>query len=161
MHTVPPVQAAMKPRTDDQRHSTANEPRRWTFTNRYNDQPVEITCLPGCTTDHSRDMDRPQFPEDIWCQTRGRDVTLPVDETGKPEEYRVLSVQLDLRPFSGTLSERQPTATVEVLDDHWISGLDPDALATVIRTLAGQVDQLREMHGRLIETREQYQRWMA
>jgi hypothetical protein len=136
-------------------------PRTWTFVNRYNGDPMTFTCMPGCESDHSGDIGSPTMPEDVWCQTFSTDVTLPINTDGKPEEFRVLSTILRVIPFSGVVAERLPTATVELVDDHYVENLDPDGLAMVINTLAAQVDKLRETHTRLIQVRAEYMRGTA
>ncbi|MFG2299442.1 DUF6907 domain-containing protein [Actinacidiphila glaucinigra] len=136
-------------------------PRTWTFINRYNDQPITLTCMVGCTANHDRDMERAQYPEDIWCQTNGKDVMLPINVTGTSESYRVLRMTMNCIPFSSKMSERLPHVTIEMIDDHWIDGLDPDGLATVISTLSSQLDRLREAHATLIDVRAEYRRHAA
>jgi hypothetical protein len=131
-------------------------PRTWTFINRYNGEPMTFTCMAGCESDHSGNMATPTMPEDVWCQTFSRDVTLPVNADGRPEEFRVLSTILRVIPFSGVVAERLPTATVELVDDHYVENLDPDGLAMVINTLATQVDKLRETHTHLVQVRAEY-----
>lgn len=133
-------------------------PRTWAFINRYSGEPVTITCMVGCAVDHSRDIDTPTFPEDIWCRTHSDDVTLPVNLNGTPEEYRVLSSEIGVMPFSATMAERLPHATIEILDEHCIEALDPDGLATVIRALRARLDHIEQHHARLVEVRAEYVR---
>lgn len=133
------------------------EPRTWTFTNRYTGKPQVVTCMEGCTLNHTSDIERPTAPEDIWCWTSPEDVTLPVNENGTPEEFRVLSTIIKVEPWSQKLAERIPFAVVELVDDHFIDGLDPDGLATVIRTLSERLETMRETHARLVAVRAEYQ----
>jgi hypothetical protein len=131
-------------------------PRTWAFINRRTGEPTAYTCMAGCTIDHSRDMAAPTFPEDVWCWFWGEGLTLPVNENGTPEEFRVLSTVIKVEPWSEKLAERLPFAVVELVDDHFIDGLDPDGLATVIRTLSQRLETMRETHARLVEVRAEY-----
>ncbi|KUN91900.1 DUF6907 domain-containing protein [Streptomyces caeruleatus] len=145
--------AAAAPSTPE----SANTPRTWSFTNKETGQLCTVTCMPGCTIDHDRDAETPAYPVDVYCWTgSGDDVTLPIDNTGTPEEFRVLSTRIEVHPFAGTLAHRMPFAVVEVIDEHWIGGLDPDALATVINTLAGRLDAMRRTHAELVRARADY-----
>lgn len=141
-------------------HATASAasvtPRTWSFINRHDGKPMTVTCMQGCTIDHSSDIATPTYPEDIWCWTHREDVTLPVNADGKPEEFRVLGTILKVEPFSPVLAQRLPYAVVEMVDDHFVEGLDPDGLETVINTLAGRLEQMRSMHARLVRVRDEY-----
>lgn len=132
------------------------EPRTWTFINRRTGEPVVYTCMTGCTLDHSHEMGQPVFPEDIWCWFWGQDLTLPVIENGQPEEFRVLSTVVKVERWSSTIAQRLPFAVVELVDDMFIEGLDPDGLETLINTLAGRLDQMRDAHRQLVEVRAEY-----
>jgi hypothetical protein len=136
--------------------SIAPAPRTWSFIDRGTGQTVEYTCMNGCTLDHASDMATPTHREDIWCWFWDEALTLPVNENGTPEEYRVLSTVIKVEPWSEKISQRLPFAVIELVDDHFIDGLDPDGLATVIRTLSERVEQMRANHRRLVEIRAQY-----
>lgn len=135
----------------------ADAPRTWSFVNRLTGRPERVTCMLGCTANHSSEMGAPAHPDDIWCQSTGEDAFLPVNETGSPEFVRVLSSTLNVMPFSTTIAYRLPHVSIEVMQDSWIEGLDPDGLETVIGTLAERVEQLRTMHAQLVKTRADYQ----
>ncbi|MGV9242176.1 DUF6907 domain-containing protein [Streptomyces sp. NPDC003710] len=141
--------------------SAPAEPRTWTLTDRRTGQPFAYTCMTGCTIDHTRDAESPVFPEDVWCWFWDESLTLPVNENGTPEEFRVLSTVIKVEPWSAKVSERLPYAVVELVDDHFIDGLDPDGLETVINTLAARVERMRETHRRLVEVRAEYKRQAA
>lgn len=136
----------------------AEQARTWSFINFDTGEPMQVTCMPGCVNDHSRDMATPTIPQDIFCTAPKTTVgvTLPVSIRYEPELFRVLNVELTMEPYSNRLAERLPHATVEVLDEHYIQGLDPDGLATVINTLAQQVERMRDTHAQLVELRAQY-----
>ena len=136
--------------------TTAPAPRTWSFTERGTGKPMTVACMPGCVLDHTNDIETPSFPGDIWCQAPRQDVTLPVNTNGRPEEFRVLSSTLNVRPFDEMVSARLPFISLEIIDDHWIEDLDPDGLETVIRTLAERLDDLREAHALLVRTRAEY-----
>ncbi|MFE4818582.1 DUF6907 domain-containing protein [Streptomyces sp. NPDC056704] len=131
-------------------------PRTWSFIDRSTGQTVEYTCMNGCTLDHASDMATPTHREDIWCWFWDEALTLPVNENGTPEEYRVLSTVIKVEPWSEKISQRLPFAVIELVDDHFVDGLDPDGLATVIRTLSERVEQMRETHRRLVAVRADY-----
>lgn len=131
-------------------------PRTWSFVDRRTGQQMSFTCLQDCAIDHSRDVERPLFPEDIWCWTEAEPLTLPVNENGSPEEFRILDTVIKVEPWSPTIAHRLPFAVIELVDDHFVEGLDPDGLETVINTLAGRLEQMRESHRRLVEARAEY-----
>lgn len=156
MTTVQPEAPTASPAPREPSHRTSDEPRTWTFINRHNDQPVTVTCMDGCTLDHASDIATPTSPEDIWCWTLPEDMTLPVNTNGYPEEFRVLSTVIKVEPWSEKIAERLPYATIELVDDHFVEGLDPDGLETVINTLAARLEQMRETHRRLVAVRAEY-----
>ncbi|MFK0178588.1 DUF6907 domain-containing protein [Streptomyces xanthochromogenes] len=133
-------------------------PRTWTFTSSETSRPVTVTCMPGCEMSHSSDIKTPTHPEDIWCQARAEDVTLPVNVSTEAEEFRILGITLNVRPFDKRMSQRLPHVDVEVLDDHWVECLDPDGLEDVIDALAARVASLRKTHAQLIEVRAAYRK---
>lgn len=134
----------------------ATQPPTWQFIDRRTGETVHHQCLVGCTISHARDMGRAVFREDVWCWTEAEPLTLPVNENGTPEEYTILETLIKVEPWSPTIAHRLPFAVVELVDDHFIDGLDPDGLETVINTLAGRLDQMRATHRRLVEVREEY-----
>jgi hypothetical protein len=86
----------------------------------------------------------------------GRVPDAPGQRERHPREFRVLSTVIKVEPWSPTIAERLPFAVVELVDDHFIDGLDPDGLETVINTLAARVEGMRQTHRRLVEVREAY-----
>lgn len=145
--TMPAPVAAM-PVTD--------RPRTWSFTDRSTGRLMSVTCLQGCELDHDRESATPIDPDDVWCQSFHKVVTLPINENGTPEEFRVLSITTNVLPFSKTLAYRLPHVSIEVIDDCWIEGLDPDGLETVINTLAERLDAMRQAHSDLVRARAEY-----
>lgn len=135
---------------------TVAAPRSWSFIDRRTGERVQYTCMDGCTLNHQSDTDTPTVREDIWCWFWDQPLTLPVNENGKPEEFSVLSTVIKVEPWSPTIAERLPFAVIELVDEHYIDGLDPDGLETVINTLAARVEKMRETHRRLVEVRAQY-----
>jgi hypothetical protein len=139
---------------------TAQAPGVNVFTDMSTGRKVTFTCLPGCDMDHSADSAVPQHPDDIYCNVPGDDGSLSLVgqlcEGHGPEEFRVLSWHIDVHPFSSHVAQRRPVANVEVIEDHYIQDLDPDALAEVIGVLQDRVDSLRAAHTRLIELRGAY-----
>ncbi|MFE2563089.1 DUF6907 domain-containing protein [Streptomyces mirabilis] len=134
----------------------ATTPHTWTFINRRTGETVPYTCMTGCTLNHASEIESPTFPEDVWCWTWPEALTLPVNENGQPEEFRVLSTVIKVEPWSPKFAERIPFAVIELVDDHFVDGLDPDGLATVIRTLSERLEQMRETHARLVSVRAEY-----
>lgn len=134
----------------------ATQPPTWQFIDRRTGETVQYQCMDGCTISHTREIDRPVFREDVWCWTEAEPLTLPVNENGTPEEYTILNTLIKVEPWSPTIAHRLPFAVVELVDDHFIDGLDPDGLETVINTLAGRLDQMRATHARLVQVREEY-----
>jgi hypothetical protein len=114
--------------------------------------------MSGCTINHAPEVGRPVFREDVWCWTWDEPLTLPVNENGTPEEFRVLSTAIKVEPWSSTIAQRLPFAVIELVDDHFIDGLDPDGLETVINTLAARLEQMRATQRRLVVVREDYMR---
>ncbi|KOX32829.1 hypothetical protein ADL07_11740 [Streptomyces sp. NRRL F-4707] len=112
--------------------------------------------MQGCTLDHSHEMGRPVFREDVWCWFWDQPLTLPVNENGSPEEFRVLSTVVKVEPWAPQVAHRLPFAVIELVDDHFIDGLDPDGLETVISTLSERLEQMRATHRRLVEARKAY-----
>lgn len=146
-----------QPHTPEQ-STTPVTPRTWSFIDRRTGEPVVYTCMEGCTLNHASEMGRAVFPEDVWCWFWDQPLTLPVNENGTPEEFRVLSTVIKVEPWSPTIAQRLPFAVVELVDDHFIDGLDPDGLETVINTLAARVEEMRATHRRLVAVREEYMR---
>ncbi|MER7967967.1 hypothetical protein ABTX35_02950 [Streptomyces sp. NPDC096080] len=128
-----------------------------TFLNKETGAAETFTCTPGCTLSHPQPGDRAVFPEDVYCITDGTSADLPAMgpecESGKPEEFRLLSWHFYTAHFSPRLSERIPHARVELFEEHWVEGLDPDALALLIDTVQKQVDELRGAHAALTALR--------
>ncbi|MFJ7154636.1 DUF6907 domain-containing protein [Streptomyces sp. NPDC101118] len=158
-NTVPsralPKLAAMPVQPTAKDRETLPAGRTWSFLDSTTGNMRQVTCLSGCTVDHSRDIETPTHPEDVWCCTASSDVTLPINESGEIEEFRVLSAFIRQEPFSRNMHERVPHAQVEIVDDHFMESLDPDGLATVILTLEGQLAKFRAVHAQLVELREQ------
>ena len=154
MHTVAPESVAVAATEP----AASVTPRSWSFIDRRTGEAVVYRCMDGCTLDHRQEMGREAFREDIWCWFWDESLTLPVNENGQPEEFRVLSTVIKVEPWSPTIAQRLPFAVVELVDDHFIDGLDPDGLETVINTLAGRVEEMRATHRRLVEVREEHMR---
>ncbi|MCD9589665.1 hypothetical protein [Streptomyces sp. 8ZJF_21] len=131
--------------------------RTFTFTSAVTGEKVTATCMPGCTIDHEADSKTPEHPHDIYCYAPGTASELPLVgplcDTGSPEDFRFLGWQIDCHPFSGRPAERLPFVAIEVIDDHYIEYIDPDALEMVISGLQQQVNSLREAHVQLVNLR--------
>ncbi|MEU5707909.1 DUF6907 domain-containing protein [Streptomyces flaveolus] len=133
------------------------EPRTWAFTHSQTGETVPVTCMQGCTINHRHDSETPSHPVDVFCWTDPfGTATLPLDTTGTPEDYTVLSTRIEVDPFATDHSRRLPFAIVEFIDEHYISGLDPDGLAAVIRTVSNQLAAMRQAHADLIRIRSEY-----
>ncbi|MBP2581653.1 hypothetical protein J3A78_002131 [Streptomyces sp. PvR006] len=141
------------------RHSVpVTAPRSWTFADRETGQEMTFTCMPGCVDRHDDVAAGQAVAEDVWCHRATDDVTLPINDSGNPEELSVLRVTLNVDPFDRRLAQRLPHIDLEVMSDAWIEGLDADGFATVINTLQGRLDEMRAMHAELISVRAAYQK---
>ncbi|WP_329104544.1 DUF6907 domain-containing protein [Streptomyces sp. NBC_01439] len=130
--------------------------RTWTFIDSSTSELQEVTCLAGCVVNHRIDRETPTHAEDIWCRTKSEEVSLPIVSGGRDvEQLRVLSAFIRQEPFSRNMHERVPHAQVEIVDDHFMEGLDPDGLASVILTLEAQLAKFRDVHAQLTALREQ------
>lgn len=158
--TAPDPDAEMRDRVqqDVARIMTAIRPHTVTFTSSITGLPVTFTGLPGCTASHKLDSETPTDPAEVFCWTQNDPdaVTLPIDNTGRPEEYRVLNTYIEVDPYSPRLARRLPYAVVEVVDEHYIADLTPDALASVIGVLAGRLHEMRRVHAELVRVRADY-----
>ncbi|MER6252341.1 hypothetical protein ABT224_13375 [Streptomyces sp. NPDC001584] len=130
--------------------------RTWSFIDRTTSRLQEVTCLQGCTVNHDGDRETPTHPYDVFCQTDPSQVHLPVAaDGGEIEEFRILGTYIRQEPFSRNMHERVPHAQVEIIDSHFMEGLDPDGLASVILTLESQLAKFRDVHAQLTALREQ------
>lgn len=131
-------------------------PRTWSFIDRRTGERVMTTCMPGCTLDHSRDVGRRMFREDVWCWFWTQGLTLPINADGETQEHNVLSTLIKMEPWSPTVAQRLPYAVIELVEDEFIDGLDPDGLAMVISTLQDRLEQMRATHRELVALRATY-----
>ncbi|WP_405548782.1 DUF6907 domain-containing protein [Streptomyces microflavus] len=158
-HLVSPVLSAPvppQPPAPTAPAAPASDPRRWSFVDRHTGRRLEVTCMRGCEVDHSLNAATPSDPDDIWCQIDSTSVCLPINSNGTPESMRVLSATLNVLPFAESIALRAPHVSVEVVQDEWIEGLDPDGLATVIGTLRERLEHLEQMQGRLEVARAEW-----
>ncbi|MEF9903705.1 DUF6907 domain-containing protein [Streptomyces sp. P9-A2] len=137
---------------------TPPAPTTWTFTDRDTGAHRTVTCIAGCTTDHQHSIDNPVFSEDVYCWNTDSSEprTLPVNETGTPEDLYVLSTVIACEPFSDKPARRIPHARVEILEDHFIEDLDPDGLQAVIGTVEQRLTAMRQRHAELIRIRNEH-----
>lgn len=74
----------------------------------------------------------------------------------------ILSAGLDCRPYAEAPDERIPVAHLHLAGDHWITGLDPDALTEVAELLHAQDVHLEtEVRPRLAAARADWARQHA
>lgn len=59
-------------------------------------------------------------------------------------------------PFAASMAGRLPHAQVEIVEDHYIEDLDPDALGVLIATLSERLTALRRTHTDLVRIRAEY-----
>lgn len=130
--------------------------RTWSFVDRESGRRLSFTCMPGCIADHSGDLASPVHRGDVYCYQEREYITLPINVGGEPEEFQVLGMSVNVNPFDSNVSARLPHIDLEVVDDHWIEGLDPDGFETVINTLAARLDEMRVAHARLVDLRAAY-----
>lgn len=138
--------------------ATPSAPRSWTFTHYFTGEETAYTCTPWCYGGHTSDMASPTNPVDIVCWTPD-DIggNLPVDaNTGTSQTYDILKSRIAVEPYSDSICERLPHAVIEIIDEHYIAPLDPDALAGVIDLLSERVEALRKTHADLVHARAEY-----
>ena len=134
----------------------AKAPRTWTFTDRESGEQKTFTCMQGCVDRHDDIRGGVAVAEDVWCRRHTNDVTLPINENGQPEELSVLRATMNVDPFDRRMAQRLPHIDLEIMDDAWLEGLDPDGFATVINTLQGRLEEMRAMHAELVVVRAAY-----
>ncbi|WP_282703213.1 hypothetical protein [Streptomyces sp. CC219B] len=132
--------------------------RQWTFLDKQSGDPVSFTCMPGCVIRHDIvDADQKKHPADIMCWTSPNGAPhLPVDSRGVPEDVSVLSAHIEVKPLATSMSDRLPHVNLEIVEDQYIVGLDPDSLAMVIGVLAERLDALRRTRADLVRLRAEY-----
>ncbi|MFE8944530.1 DUF6907 domain-containing protein [Streptomyces sp. NPDC007856] len=132
--------------------------RTWSFTDRETGEPRTITCLQGCTSDHTGDIATPSYTLDVYCwNTDGStSETLPIDGAGQDEDYRILDTVIAHEPFSDNPARRAPHAVVEVIDEHYIGDLDEHGLQGVIDTFERRLAVMRLRRAELARIRADY-----
>ncbi|NEA67520.1 hypothetical protein [Streptomyces sp. SID12488] len=157
MTSVIPEASTATPNPTDQR--TSSSPvlsRTFTVTAKDTREELSFVCMPGCIIDHQRiDCGSPTTPAEVccWTETNG-DVSLPIDEAGF--DKRVLCARIEVVPFAASMPGRLPHAQVEIVEDHYIEDLDPDALGVVITVLSERLTALRRTHADLVRVRAEY-----
>ncbi|WP_326729741.1 DUF6907 domain-containing protein [Streptomyces phaeochromogenes] len=157
MHSIARASTATSFPTEQLLDATAASSRTWTFTNSETGRPVTVTCMQGCTDDHTQDIATPTHPIDIACWSdQDGDTTLPIDpNTGTVEDLAVLATRIQVDPFSQVVAHRLPYACVEIVQENYIA-VDPDGLLSVINTLAGRLHAMRRTHADLVRVRAEY-----
>ncbi|MFM9643594.1 DUF6907 domain-containing protein [Streptomyces turgidiscabies] len=156
MHSIAQASTATPNPTDQRDSSTPAPSRTFTVTAKDTHEELSFVCMPGCVIDHQRiDCDRPTTPDEVccWSDTNG-DVSLPIDESDF--DKRVLCARIEVVPFATSMSRRLPHAQVEIVEDHYIEDLDPDALGVVITVLSERLAALRRTHADLVQVRAEY-----
>ncbi|MFM9604280.1 DUF6907 domain-containing protein [Streptomyces turgidiscabies] len=154
MHSIAQASTAT-PNPTEQRTSSAPS-RTFTVTAKDTREELSFVCMPGCIIDHQRiDCDGPKAPADVccWSDTNG-EVYLPIDESDF--DKRVLCARIEVVPFATSMAGRLPHVFVEVVEDHYIEGLDPDALGVLIATLSERLTALRRTHSDLVRIRAEH-----
>lgn len=130
----------------------------WSFTERDSGKPTTVTCLQGCTSDHTSDIETPSYTADIYCWNTDSNTpeTLPIDGDGQVEEYRILNTVIAHEPFSDNRARRAPHAVVEVVDEHYIGDLDEHGLQGVIDTFERRLAVMRLRRAELARIRADY-----
>lgn len=76
---------------------------------------------------------------------------------GQPQHTEVLACVLDCRPYAEDPTLRLPMVHLHVIDDFWVSDLDPDALSHIAEELHAQAVWLEaELRPRLIAARDDW-----
>lgn len=135
------------------------EPRRWTIADQDSGLPLTVTCMSGCNTLHA---------ERSIGMSRAVEVNCAQYDTANPMElllgprgeefggYVTLSVEIHSDPVHPDPAKRVPLAAVEVVEDHYLEDLDPDALAVVIDKLQQRVTAMRVRRAELIRIRAEH-----
>lgn len=158
MHSIAQASTATPNPTEQRTSSTPALSQTFTVTAKDTHEELSFVCMPGCVIDHQViDCNGPMAPDDVrcWSDTNG-DVDLPIDGSGTPEDKRVLCARIEVVPFATTMAGRLPRAQVEIVEDHYIEGLDPDALGVVISVLSERLTALRRTHADLVRIRAEY-----
>ncbi|MFE0088790.1 DUF6907 domain-containing protein [Streptomyces sp. NPDC059016] len=133
-----------------------DQSRTWSFISNADGRLVSTTCPEWCDADHENDRETPTHPHDIWHQRYSDSAFLPVSVGRTAEDARILSWSLNVRPFDANMGLRLPHVSVELMEDEWIEGLDPDAFEAVIDTLEARVQAMRQAHAELLRVRAEH-----
>lgn len=135
------------------------EPRTWTIADLDSGLPLNVTCMSGCNTLH---------PERSIGMSRATEINCSQYDTANSMELQIgsgdenfgnfatLSVEIHSDPAHPDPAKRVPLAAVEVVEDHYLEDLDPDALAVVIDKLQDRVTAMRVRHADLVRARNEY-----
>jgi hypothetical protein len=72
----------------------------------------------------------------------GQLITAALTDDQPAQETVILSGSIDCTPYSEDPTSRQPVANLQLIDDYWLTNLDPDQLATSATQLRTQADHL-------------------
>lgn len=137
----------------------SSSPRTWAYTRRGDNAQVTVTCPSWCELDHRADLERPIDPADVYHHAYGTGATLAAFENGEDGEYgelELMAPQLAVHPNADDDDQQVsnvPYVIVELVEGVWSRPMGPDGLADFIGTVAGQLEQLRAMHARLVQAR--------
>ncbi|MGW5355311.1 DUF6907 domain-containing protein [Streptomyces sp. NPDC004031] len=72
----------------------------------------------------------------------GQRITVALTDDQPAPETVILSGSIDCAPYSEDPTSREPVANLRLVDDYWLTNLDPNQLATIATQLHTQADHL-------------------
>lgn len=114
-------------------------------------------CPKGCTRDHSSD-EHGAFLEDIY-HLIGREVEMAVnvfDAEQGAVTLPILRASVQVDPYSPNPRFRVPHVNFEPAADDVMEGLDPNEFGVLIGKVRAHLDELDEVHTRLVQARAEW-----
>lgn len=72
----------------------------------------------------------------------GQRIAVALTDDQPAPETVILSGSIDCALYSEDPTSREPVANLQLIDDYWLTSLDPDQLATIATRLRTQADHL-------------------
>jgi hypothetical protein len=135
------------------------EPHTWTAADRKTGMPLKVTCMSGCHGFHLEAAAGTATAEDVCCTQydTANSTELQIGcGSDDGNDWATLSVEIHSDPVHPDEAKRVPLAAIEVTEDHYIEGLDPNGLAVVIDKLEQRVAAMRIRHAELVRIRTEY-----
>lgn len=136
----------------------AKKPRTWSFESRDGGSTETVTCMLGCRRGHEVEQSQPFPMDEVSCHVCDYGAEVPIEAGGQATTEEVLHIRTLMQPWHRTMAKRLPHVQLELVEDHFIDGLDPDGLQVVINTFQSRVDAMRRARTHLIAARAEYMR---